>query len=197
MRRPTHTRMLSEVNESNCRTPSFAKNAAARPNGGASSPPPLAWLLRRLSRMYWQEVPYRAWSVVRGIAQSKGTFDASIVPQQAADARWGSAWCASPGSAAVGAEHVHSAAQQLLDGHLEVFGHVVPMPGGIPEWNTDPVTGTPIETTFGLFIDFRHLEGVDIKFLWEVNRHLWWVPLAQGFSLGGDRRCLERLGQLL
>jgi hypothetical protein len=156
-----------------------------------------AWLFRRLSRMYWQEVPYRAWSVVRGIAQSKGAFDASAVPQPAPDARWGSPWCASPGCTTAGAEHIRSAAQRLLEGHLEVFGQPVPMPGGIPEWNVDPVTGTRVDTTFGLFIDFRHIEGVDIKFLWEVNRHLWWVPLAQAYALYGDRCYLERLGQLL
>jgi hypothetical protein len=147
--------------------------------------------------MYWEEVPYRAWSVVRGIAQSKGAFDASTVPRYAADARWGSPWCASPLCAIPGTEHVRSAAQQLLDGHLVVFGHSVPMSAGIPDWNADPVTGTRIDTTFGLFIDFRHLEGVEIKFLWEVNRHLWWVPLAQSYALYGDRRCLERLGALL
>lgn len=163
----------------------------------AQRPTRAAWLLRRLSRMYWQEVPYRTLSVVRGIAQSKGVFDASSVPRYAVDARWGSAWCVSPGGAAHGAGHIRSAAQRLLDGRLEVFGHSVPMPGGIPDWNVDPVTGTRIDTTFGLFIDFRHLEGVDIKFLWEVNRHLWWAPLAQAYALDGDRRYLDRLGQLL
>lgn len=147
--------------------------------------------------MYWQEVPYRAWSVVRGIAQSKGAFDASTIPPQAEDARWGRPWCASPGGAVAGAGHIRAAAQRLLDGHLEVFGHPVPMSGGIPDWNADPVTGTRIDTTFGLFIDFRHIDGVDIKFLWEVNRHLWWVPLAQAYALDGDRRYLDRLGQLL
>lgn len=158
-----------------------------------------AWLFRRLSRMYWQEVPYRAWSVVRGIAQSKGAFDASSVPQAAPDGRWGRGWCARPdvATAGAGAEYIRSAAQRLLDGQLEVFGHSVPMRDGIPEWNVDPVTGTRIDTTFGLFIDFRHIEGVDIKFLWEVNRHLWWVPLAQAYALYGDRYYLDRLGQLL
>ena len=147
--------------------------------------------------MYWQEVPYRAWSVVRGIAQSRGAFDASTVPRYADDARWGSTWCANPGPDTAGAEPVRSAAQQLLNGQLEVFGRAVPMSGGIPQWNVDPVTGTAIDTRFGLFLDFRHLAGVDIKFLWEVNRHLWWVPLAQAHALYGDRRYLERLGQLL
>lgn len=156
-----------------------------------------AWLFRRLSRMYWQEVPYRAWSVVRGIAQSKGAFDASSVPPPASDARSGRAWCASPDCTTAAAEHIRAAAQRLLDGQLEVFGHPVPMPGGVPEWNVDPVTGTRIDTTFGLFIDFRHIAGVDIKFLWEVNRHLWWVPLAQSYALYGERRYLDRLGQLL
>jgi heparinase II/III-like protein len=147
--------------------------------------------------MYWQEVPYRAWSVVRGIAQSKGAFDASAVPRQAADARWGNAWCARPEGSIAGAGHVRSAAQRLLDGQFEVFGHPVPMRDGVPDWNADPVTGTRIDTSFGLFIDFRHIEGVDIKFLWEVNRHLWWVPLAQACALFDDRRCLDRLGHLL
>src|SRR3569833_139134 len=156
-----------------------------------------AWLFRRLSRMYWQEVPYRAWSVMRGIAQSKGAFDASSVPPSAPDARSGSSWVATPDGTTAGAEHIRSAAEHLLNGRLEVFGHPVAMPGGIPEWNVDPVTGTRIDTTFGLFIDFRHIEGVDIKFLWEVNRHLWWVPLAQAYALYGERRYLERLGQLL
>jgi hypothetical protein len=147
--------------------------------------------------MYWQEVPYRAWSVARGFAQSKGAFDASSVPRHAVDARWGKAWCVSAGGAFAGAEHVRSAAQQLLEGRLEVFGQPVPMSGGVPDWNADPVTGTRIDTTFGLFIDFRHIEGLEIKFLWEVNRHLWWVPLAQAYALFGERRYLDRLGQLL
>ena len=69
---------------------------------------------------------------------------------------------------------------------------------GIPDWNADPVTGQRIGLTFGQFIDFRHIgKGIDIKFLWEVNRHLWWVPLAQHYALTGDVRGLDRLGQLL
>ena len=85
-----------------------------------------------------------------------------------------------------------------MEGKLEAFGQKVHLNEGIPDWNCDPVTCTRIDSTFGLFIDFRHIgEGVDIKFLWEVNRHLWWVPLAQNYALTRDRRCLDRLGRLL
>ena len=147
--------------------------------------------------MYWQEVPYRAIAVLRGLAQSKGMFAATIVPSETADARWGASWCSVP-DGRDDAALIEIAARQLMEGRLEVFGRSVPMQNGIPEWNADPVTGTQIDTTFGLFIDFRHIgEGVDIKFLWEVNRHLWWVSLAQHYALSGDPRYLERIGQLL
>jgi Heparinase II/III-like protein/Heparinase II/III N-terminus len=147
--------------------------------------------------MYWQEVPYRASAVLRGLAQSKGMFSAATVPNETADARWGTPWCSTPdrcGDAAL----IEAEARQHMEGRLEIFGQSVAMRRGIPDWNADPVTGTRIEPTFGLFIDFRHVgNGVDIKFLWEVNRHLWWVPLAQHYALSKDVRCLDRIGQLL
>lgn len=147
--------------------------------------------------MYWQEVPYRAATVLRSLAQSKGLFTADRVPQRASDARWGVPWSAVPSDTKT-CEPIEAAARRLIDGELLVFGHPVPMPRGIPDWNADPVTGTRIEPVFGLFIDFRHLgNGVDIKFLWEVNRHLWWVPIAQQYALTNDRRYLDRVGDLL
>ncbi|HEV8314480.1 MAG TPA: alginate lyase family protein, partial [Burkholderiaceae bacterium] len=51
---------------------------------------------------------------------------------------------------------------------------------------------------FGLFIDFRHIgHGIDIKHLWEVNRHLWWVTLAQAWSVTRRDAYLQRLAQLI
>jgi hypothetical protein len=147
--------------------------------------------------MYWQEVPYRAAAVVRGLMQSRGLFAATAAPSEAIDARWGRPWCAPPADQSKAAQ-VHEEATRLLGGQLEVFGQTVELSNGIPEWNSDPMTGVRIPSTFGLFIDFRHIgEGVDIKFLWEVNRHLWWVPLAQHYSMTGARPSLDRLGKLL
>lgn len=157
----------------------------------------LVWLLRRLSRMYWQEVPYRAASVVRGLAQSRGLFSAQDVPVPARDAKWGQGWCRVPAHGEPDAA-ILQAARDVVDGRLTVFGTSVPTMRGIPDWNADPVTGIRIGPSFGLFIDFRHVgRGVDIKHLWEVNRHLWWVPLAQHYALTGDRQSLARIGELL
>jgi hypothetical protein len=154
------------------------------------------WLMRRLSRMYWREVPYRAAGVGRALLQSRGLFTAKAVPS-AHGARTGAAWCAAPltrdGHAALLA-----AADRLLDGELDVFGQRVPMQDGVPDWNRDPVTGTAIPLGFGLYIDFRHIgEGVDIKHLWEVNRHLWWVTLAQAWSVTRREAYLQRLAELI
>jgi hypothetical protein len=147
--------------------------------------------------MYWQEVPYRAIAVLRGIAQSKGLFAAAVVPNEAPDARWGVPWCSVPDGCS-DAALIEAEARHLLAGRLEVFGKTVPMTNGLPDWNADPVTGARIDPTFGLFIDFRHIGGgIDIKFLWEVNRHLWWVTLAQHYALSMDPRYLERIGQLV
>jgi len=158
----------------------------------------LTWLVRRLSRMYWQEVPYRAASVLRGVAQSKGYFDADPVPPEASDARCGRAWVTSPVPNVAEVCEIRGPADRILAGDLAVFGKQVHFKDGVPDWNADPVTGTHIGLDFGLSIDFRHVgEGVDIKFLWEVNRHLWWVPLAQQYSTSGDRRYLVALQRLL
>jgi hypothetical protein len=157
----------------------------------------LTWLVRRLSRMYWQEVPYRVGTVLRSVAQSRGLLDARRVPATASDAAWGKPWCRVPADRA-GAAEVREAASAILAGRLQVFGRDVPMRDGIPDWNVDPVTGQRIPASFGLYLDFRHVgPGIDIKFLWEVNRHLWWLPLAQHYALTGDARCLQRLRALL
>lgn len=90
-------------------------------------------------------------------------------------------------------------ADRLLNGELVIFGRPVRFNvNGAPEWNTDPVTGIQIPPTFGPFIDFRHIgSGIDIKHLWELNRHLWWVQIAQAWALTKDFRYLERLGVLI
>ena len=157
----------------------------------------LKWLVRRIGRMYWQEVPYRVASVCRSALQGAGVFTAARVPALLADHRFGAPWCAT-GAAVMPEASVLARADTVMGGDWSVYGTPVRFEQGLPDWNADPVTGTRIPLDFGLSIDFRHVgDGIDIKHLWELNRVLWWVPLAQAWAASGDKRYLDRLGQLL
>ena len=147
--------------------------------------------------MYWQEVPFRVHTVLRSIAQGRGFFTAAKVPQQKPDAGYGSPWAAAPASYGQAATVV-AEADRLLAGDYAVFGQKVDFVEGLPDWNRDPVTKKSIPLSFGLSIDFRHVGvGIDIKHLWELNRHVWWVTLAQAWALTGQKIYLQRLEDLL
>jgi hypothetical protein len=61
--------------------------------------------------------------------------------------------------------------------------------GSPPRWNCDPKTGVEAPLIFGKLLDYRNPRRVgDIKYLWELNRHLHVVTLAQGYALSGDAR---------
>lgn len=156
----------------------------------------VTWLIRRLRRMYWREVPYRFGSVVRTALRRMGLGGAKRVPALRAGGRFGRPWCGLALASSLSPAGFELA-DELLAGRLEVFGHGVAMPGGIPAWNADPVSGRALPLSFGLQLDFRHIPGLDIKHLWEVNRLLWWVPLAQAWASSRDRRYLDRLARLL
>lgn len=166
----------------------------------------LSWVRRRLRRMAPGEGLHRLRSGLRVILQSLGLGDARRVPRPLADACDGRAWiqvpAPVPGDAAAsadtwqtGQEAILLEAERLLHEGPVVFG--LPTPAQ-PRWNHDPSTGRGVGLRFGLFIDFRSLPGeVDVKFLWEVNRHVWWLPLAQAWALTADTRYLSRLRSLL
>lgn len=158
----------------------------------------LAWLARRLRRTHPGELPFRARGALRSLWQRCGFADASTVPPPAVDSRLGAAWVAAQGvPEGIDRHSVVALADRLVAGQLEVFGETVPFVDGAPDWNRDPVTGIPIPLRFGLFIDFRHIPGLDIKFLWEVNRHCWWTPVAQAYALTRDLRYLDALTRWL
>ncbi len=163
----------------------------------ASSTSRAGWLLRRLSRISVAEVPYRVHGVLRAAAQARGWFDARHVPAEVSDASWGAPWVMAP-TATADREEIVQAADALIQNGVPIFDTVVALNDGLPDWNRDPKTGTAIPLSFGLEIDFRHLgEGVDIKYMWELNRHVWLVPIAQAWCVSGEQRYLALLGRLL
>lgn len=156
----------------------------------------IVWLARRLSRIYPAEVPFRVAGMATAVLRRIGLGGADRVPPANWDGRNGGPWVSVP-EEAVAAEVVGVANDILVD-KLEVFGRPIVFVDGCPRWNVDPASGLSLPMTFGLFIDFRHLaHSVDIKFLWELNRHLWFVPLAQAFALTSDEKYLVKLGRLL
>ncbi len=85
-----------------------------------------------------------------------------------------------------------------LAGRLDVFALADCDLGTPPRWNRCPKTGVEAPLAFGKQLDYRDplLVG-DIKYLWEPNRHLQLVTLAQAYALTGEARYAEALrGQL-
>jgi hypothetical protein len=163
--------------------------AAATGSGGS-----LRWRINRLRCMTPAEIPHRLLRALSADAQSIGLMlGARAVP--AADLS------ASPrfwidGTAKVDASTYTAAAERVAAGRLDVFALRDLDLGAPPRWNRDPKTGVVAPTGFGKRLDYRDPRLVgDIKYLWEPNRHLHLVTLAQAYALGGDARHLRVIGQ--
>jgi hypothetical protein len=91
-----------------------------------------------------------------------------------------------------------AAAERIAIGRLDVFALADADLGLPPRWNRDPKTGIEAPLAFGKTLDYRDPDVVgDIKYLWEPNRHLQLVTLAQAFALTRKRKYLEALGEQL
>jgi hypothetical protein len=156
-------------------------NAAARPSA-------FAWYWNRLRCMSARELLHRAQQKASARIEKLGIGTADTAPQAdlshevhgflEADGR-------------VPSEIYTKAATAVLDGHLTVFGLDYEC-GAIPQWNRDPKTGTVAPLKFGKTLNYRDESLVgDIKYLWEPNRHLHLVALAQAYRLTHEPRFLD------
>jgi len=85
-----------------------------------------------------------------------------------------------------------AAAERLVQGKFDVFALKNIDLGSPPRWNRDPKSGVEAPLTFGKLLDYRDARQVgDIKYLWEPNRHLHLVTLAQAYALSGAARYLD------
>ena len=89
-------------------------------------------------------------------------------------------------------------ATRVLTGEVPIFALRPANLGAVPLWNTDPKSGVHAPLIFGRTLDYRNAEVVgDIKYLWEPNRHLQWVVLAQAYALSRERRFLDGFAEQL
>src|SRR3989442_1495280 len=82
-----------------------------------------------------------------------------------------------------------AAAERIAAGRFDVFALQDAALGSPPRWNCDPKTRVEAPLSFGKLLDCRDPRRVgNIKYLWELNRHLHIVTLAQAYALSGDAR---------
>lgn len=154
----------------------------------------LLWKLNRLRVMGPAEIIYRMRQALQARWEKLGIDFAT--PGHMLD-RIGSQWCAIR-PAVRNIESYRVAADRILAGSFDVFAlHGVEL-GFPPRWNRDPKTGTEAPLSFGKTLNYRDEQVVgDIKYLWEPNRHLELVTLAQAWRLTGEMKYAEGCRMLL
>jgi hypothetical protein len=145
----------------------------------------LHWVLSRLRAMGCRELGYRGAQSVRARWQRAGFGRANPVPADAARGRpWITAWPEN-----LGIEAYRQAADDTLSGKFRLFGNREWTLGFPPSWNRDPATGKSAPLGFGMLLNYRDAAVVgNVKYLWEPNRHLELVTLAQAWRLTGEAR---------
>jgi hypothetical protein len=146
----------------------------------------IRWRLNRLRCMTPLEVAHRTLRAMQARAESSGLLRAPAVP--------------APNLAIAAKPWVHAdaridpapyvaAASRAAHGRLDIFTRKDADIGLPPRWNRDPKTGIEAPLAFGKLLDYRDQDLVgDIKYLWEPNRHLHIVTMAQAYALTKERR---------
>lgn len=150
----------------------------------------LAWKLNRLRCMSAQEIGYR---VVKAATMRAERWGLAPLDVPAPDlTRRAAAWIHH--DAGVDPQPYVAAADRIVAGRLDVFALEDVEVGDPPRWNRDPKTGIEAPLAFGKQLDYRDPRRVgDIKYLWEPNRHLHLVTLAQAWRLSGEAKYARTL----
>ena len=143
------------------------------------------WRLNRLRCMGAAEIGHRLWRRLAIAAEQHGWFGIGAGPVPAPDlTQRGVHWLVPPRGLEP-APYI-AAAERILAGKFDVFALGGIDLGSPPRWNRDCKTGIEAPLVFGKLLDYRNPALVgDIKYLWEPNRHLHLVPLAQAYALTG------------
>ena len=140
------------------------------------------------------EVGYRVLKAAQARLERAGALGVKAVPR-ADFSRLSTSWVHVP---KVNPARYLAAADRIADGWLDVFAMKGIDFGAPPRWNRDPKTGIEAPLVFGKLLDYRDPDVVgDIKYLWEPNRHLHLVTLAQAYALSGRSRYLDVIAEHL
>jgi hypothetical protein len=151
----------------------------------------LVWMFNRLSCMSIAEVFYRMAQICVNKAVKFGVLS-SAVPKP--NCLVGTVPTITFNYSGIEDKPYRQEADAILAGWVILFAGKSFNVGSLPDWNRDPLTGIVAPCSFGLEIAVtnRALVG-DIKYTWELNRHLHLVRLAQAYVLSGDSHYLYGL----
>jgi hypothetical protein len=150
----------------------------------------MAWLVNRLRCMSVAEVGYRIQqAAVKGVAKRVRLRTAPPLPRARSFAVHGAPVLA-PGER----DMLLADADSICAGHVVLFANRRFDVGMPPIWNRDPDSGVvgPAIYAGDIAITNRDLVG-DIKHVWELNRHLHLVRLAQAWAVTNDVSMLHAL----
>src|SRR6266705_1861293 len=153
------------------------------------------WRLNRLRCMTPMEVSHRLLRALSMHAERAGLLGSGVVPTPdlaPAPRPWVHA------TANVDAARYLAAADRIAAGKLDLFALRDVELDSPPRWNRDPKTGVEAPLGFSKLLDYRNPRLVgDIKYLWELNRHLHLVTLAQACAISRDARYFNVIRQHL
>jgi hypothetical protein len=160
--------------------------------GGLLNAPGLRWRINRLRCMRPAELAFR---LGRSVAAYLEPLSPRVGHVPSADREPSlQRWVHVPEGVAAAPYLV--AADRIAGGTLDIFG--VSCVGSPPRWNRDPKTGIDAPLSWGKRLDYRDRRRVgEIKYLWELNRHLYLVTLAQAYALSRDPKYLYVLREHL
>ena len=152
------------------------------------------WYLHRLGAMPLEELPFRVSEQLqralgrrspdasgRSVNGRTDTFLSELIMQ----------WSRHPGVTSYWAEQ----AAAVSRGEVTVFGRRWPTtPEGIPDWDVDPLTGYrwPDDYCFDVPLAPKTARPVEVKYVWELNRLLYLLPVAAHGAVRSD----EQISQL-
>ncbi len=151
----------------------------------------LRWKLNRLHCMGISEIAHRIRDLLVATIQSSGVGLARI-PAEIDHKYSVEGWIIGRGESVTSEYRV--AAEQIIKGQFPVFSIDNINAGYTINWNKNYKSSVVAPISFGKTLNYRNENLVgDIKYLWEPNRHLQLVCIAQAYAISGQIQYLDVL----
>ncbi|MGD9210557.1 MAG: alginate lyase family protein [Desulfobacteraceae bacterium] len=156
----------------------------------------LIWRWNRLRCMSIGEIKYRFYNALKKDALKIGLYPISSVPPPDLNESF-SPWIKKP-TFYLDSQDYCQYADQLLDQGISIFAVKKNFDEIVRDWNSDPKTGVSAPVILSPKLNYLDASVVgDIKYLWEPNRHLFLLPLAQAYQLSGEIHYLNSIERAL